>query len=81
MIEIKKPVARNTRDEYTVLRSCKARRIVVTLAPGDLLEFREQGCRLRWSLDIETAFKIAVRCSANMGLCFVPLRKQKAVAA
>ncbi|HVY68919.1 MAG TPA: hypothetical protein VHH73_03280 [Verrucomicrobiae bacterium] len=63
MIEIKKPVHRKTVRTYPVLYR-KARRIVVTIAPGDILEFRELGRRGKWSLNIDTAFKYAIRLRA-----------------
>ena len=42
----------------------RANRIVVTLAPGDVLEFRELRRRDKWSLNIDTAFKYAVHMKA-----------------
>lgn len=63
MTEINKPVSRKTRQPYAVLYA-KARPIVVTIKPGDVLEFREHGRRSRWLLSIDTAFKYAVRLAA-----------------
>lgn len=63
MTEIKKPVTRKTRMPYSVLYA-KARPIVVSIKPGDVLEFREHGRRSRWLLSIDTAFKYAVRLQA-----------------
>lgn len=79
MTEINKPTVRLTRSTYHVLHHRKARRIVAAFIPGDVLEFREHGCRHRWSLTIEEVFRIAVRCKAGMGLVFVPIRKKKVV--
>lgn len=63
---ITKPVARVTRDEYRVLYAgaARAKAIVVTILPGDVLEFREKKGRMRWLLAIDTAFKYAVRLQA-----------------
>lgn len=77
MTELNRLVARKTRDQYNVLHHRKARRIVARLVPGDVLEFSELGCRRRWTLPIDQVFRIAVRCSAGMGLCFVPVCKRK----
>jgi len=74
MIAINKPITRKTRETYNVLHARKARPIVVRLCPGDVLEFREHRRRQSWSLPIDEAFRIAVRCSAGMALCFVPVR-------
>jgi hypothetical protein len=66
MTDISRPVKRRTAGTYSVL-SCsprKARRIIVSILPGDVLEFREHGRRLRWVLAIDSAFKYAVRCKA-----------------
>ena len=67
MTDILKPVKRRTQGTYNVLycSARKARRIVVTILPGDVLEFREHGRRMRWHLAIDSAFKYAVRCKAN----------------
>lgn len=77
MTEINKATVRRTRDTYHVLHHRKSRHIVAAFLPGDVLEFRESGCRQRWSLTIEEVFRIAVRCKAGFGLCFVPVRKKK----
>lgn len=63
MTSFGKPIHRRTRGLYAVLYR-KARHIVVTLAPGDLIQFREAGRRTRWSLPADTAFKYAVRLAA-----------------
>jgi hypothetical protein len=60
---ITKPVTRRTRESYSVLFT-KARPVVVTISPGDVLEFREHGRRGRWLLAVDTAFKYAVRLQA-----------------
>lgn len=66
MTELHKPIRRRTRRSYNVLYCSgnKARAIVVTLAPGDLLEFRESGRRTSWQLPIDSAFRYAVRLRA-----------------
>lgn len=63
MTRIRKALSRATNGSYTVLYT-KARPIVVTILPGDVLEFRELGRRGRWHLAVDTAFKYAVRCKA-----------------
>lgn len=66
MTTLTRRVSRATRKPYSVLYSGdkKARRIVVTLAPGDILEFKEIRRRERFYLNIDTAFKYAVRMKA-----------------
>ena len=66
MTDITKPGKRRTQGTYNVLYVSprKARRVIVTILPGDVLEFREQGRRMRWHLAIDSAFKYAVRCKA-----------------
>jgi hypothetical protein len=61
-----KPVTRRTRRDYSVLypSARDARPVVVTIKPGDILEFREHGRRGRWQLAIDTAFRYAVRLQA-----------------
>ena len=63
MTTLHKPVSRRTAHDYAVLYT-KARPIVVTLLPGDVLEFREHGRRCRWLLAVDTAFKYAIRLKA-----------------
>lgn len=76
MTEIRKAVRRRTAGTYNVLYCSprKARKVVVAIIPGDVLEFREQGRRLRWHLAIDSAFKYAVRCKAAADLA---ARKKK----
>jgi hypothetical protein len=52
----------------------KPRQIVVTLAEGDLLTFREAGRRQSWTLPIDTAFRQAVR---NQALATAAERRAK----
>lgn len=66
MTTLDRTVTRRTAGEYRVLYA-KARPIVVSLAPGDMLVFRELGRRDRWTLPIATAFRIAVRAAAGGG--------------
>lgn len=56
-------VRRVTAGRYSVLYpgSRNAREIVVQLAPGDLLQFREKGRRQVFALPIEEAFRLSVR--------------------
>lgn len=70
MTELNKPVRRKTRSTYNVLYcgGRKARAIVVELRPGDVLEFRELGRRIRWQLPIETAFRYALRRTAQAAI-------------
>jgi hypothetical protein len=63
VITISKPVTRRTRGAYAVLYH-QPRAIVVTLAAGDLLEFREAGRRSKWTLPIDAGFRYAVRTKA-----------------
>lgn len=63
MTELQKRVSRKTALSYSVLYA-KPRQIVVTLVPGDILEFREHGRRGRWCLAVDTAFRYAVRLAA-----------------
>jgi hypothetical protein len=63
MTEFDKPVQRRTRGAYRVLY-CAPEKIIVRLAPGDLLEFRAAGRRHRWTLPADTAFRVAVKLQA-----------------
>lgn len=63
MTEFDKPVQRRTRGAYSVLYR-KAEKIVVRLAPGDLIEFRARGRRHKWTLNADVGFKYAVRLKA-----------------
>jgi hypothetical protein len=63
MTELRKPVRRKTASAYATLYR-KSRVIVVSLLPGDVLEFREHGRRGRWVLAVDTAFKYAIRLTA-----------------
>jgi len=53
-------VRRVTAREHSVL-SHKPRRIVATLAQGDLITLRESGRRHSWSVPVEKVFRDAVR--------------------
>lgn len=79
MIEIKKPVRRKTSGHYNVLYCSPrhARKVIVSIIPGDVLEFREQGRRMRWHLAIDSAFKYAVRCKAFADLAARKKRRKK----
>ncbi len=65
MTELTKPVKRVTQGTYRVLRIGYPRKIVVTILPGDVLEFREQRGKIRWVLAVDTAFRYAVRLKAE----------------
>jgi hypothetical protein len=78
MTSTDRPVARVTRSAYSTLYA-ERRQIVVRIAPGDLLEFREKGRRDWFLLAIDDAFGVAVKCRAGFRLCFIPgPRKKKA---
>jgi hypothetical protein len=64
MTPLVKPVRRKTQGEYRILFN-QSRKIVVTLAPGDVLEFREAGRRAKFLLPIPRAFQYAVRLTAD----------------
>jgi len=64
MTNLHRNVSRRTRLEYSVLFP-KPAKIVVTLALGDILIFREARRRHRWALPINTAFLYAVRRQAD----------------
>lgn len=64
MVNIEKPIHRRTRGAYRVLYQAP-RQIVVTLAPGDIIEFREAGRRARYPLAIDTAFRYALKLYAT----------------
>ena len=75
MTRTDKPVQRVTLQEYMVLfpqNRKKARRIVVRIGLGDVLQFRELGRRQWYALPIDEAFRLAVKCSAGFVLCLVP---------
>lgn len=64
MTPLHKPVRRKTVARYKTLYS-EPRQIVITLAPGDVLEFREIGRRGVFPLPISRAFLYAVRLQAE----------------
>ena len=66
MTSTRSRVTRKTEREYRVLYACagKAKPIVCTILPGDVLEFKELRGRDRWTLAIDTAFRYAVRLKA-----------------
>jgi hypothetical protein len=81
MTRLEKPVSRATRGEYSVLYA-KRRAVVVTLLPGDVIEFRELGRRGRWLLAVDTAFRYAIRCKvfSDMRERQIKRRKKKGAA-
>ena len=64
MVEIHKPVKRSTRHSYGVLHHRRLRKIVVSLVPGDVIEFHELRSRKKFSIGIDDAFRIAVKIAA-----------------
>lgn len=64
MTNLTRHVSRRTRFAYSVLFP-KPAKIIVMLAPGDILIFREERRRRRWALPIDTAFLYAVRRQAD----------------
>jgi hypothetical protein len=64
MTDLNRSVSRRTRSAYAVLFTRPAR-IVVTLAAGDVLNFRHERRRRTWSLPIEAAFRAAVHRQAT----------------
>ena len=65
MTSLTKAVRRKTRFPYAVLYSGKARPIIVSLEPGDVITFREAGRRQVWSVPVDQAFRQAVRDTAQ----------------
>lgn len=63
MTTTRSKVTRKTVDEYATLYS-KARPILVTIAPGDVLEFKELGLRTRYRMSVQTAFRYAIQLAA-----------------
>lgn len=53
-----------------------ARPIVVQIAPGDILRFREKGRRQWFDLPIDEAFRIAVKCASGFRLHMMPMGKK-----
>jgi hypothetical protein len=76
MTNLDRPVRRRTRDAYSVLRP-KPEKIVVTLAPGDLLVFRKERGRRAWTLPIEAAFRAAVHREAARDAADKKLRRRR----
>lgn len=64
MTPLRKSVKRRTVNQYRVLYN-QPREIVVTLRPGDIIEFREAGRRQSYSLAINTAFSYALKLHAD----------------
>lgn len=64
MTPLRKDVRRKTTGQYRVLYS-QSREIVVTLKPGDIIEFREAGRRSGFPLAIDTAFRYALKLHSD----------------
>jgi len=62
MTNLEKQISRRTRGAYAVLRAGHPRQIVLTMAPGDLLIFREAGCRTKFTY---AAFRNAIHAKAR----------------
>jgi hypothetical protein len=60
MTSLKRPLRRKTAGNYAVLYVGDRRPIVVSLLPGDVIEFRELRRRQVFSVPIDYAFKCAV---------------------
>lgn len=60
MTTLEKAVHRKTRGAYSTMYQ-RPRQIVVSLLPGDLIEFREAGCRSRFAAPIDGIFKHVLR--------------------
>jgi len=65
MRRLKRRVSRVTVGEYRVLHVGKPRPIVLTLTPGDVIEFREFRRRERYILAADAAFRYAVGLHAR----------------
>lgn len=60
MTNLEKPIHRKTRGAYPTLY-VRPRQIVVSLLPGDFIEFRELGRRKRFRAPIDGIFKHVIR--------------------
>lgn len=60
MTTIEKPLHRKTRGAYSTLY-VRPTQIVVSLLPGDFIEFREAGKRTRFRAPIDGIFKHVIR--------------------
>lgn len=63
MTPLRKPVTRLT--EITIRDGSKRRRLVATLAPGDILLLRPSGTRRQETVDLEACYALAVRQRVN----------------
>ena len=63
MTTTRSQVTRKTEHSYATLYS-KPRPIIVRIAAGDILEFRELGLRTTYRMSIQTGFRYAVQLSA-----------------
>jgi hypothetical protein len=64
MIKLEKAVHRETGRSY---KTAQGRPLIVTLAPGDMVFFRQKGCRKTWVTTIESCFMLAVWAEINAG--------------
>ena len=64
MTRLEKQVSRKTKFTYKVLYN-QPREIIVSLTPGDVIEFREAGRKQRFSVEIHRVFSYAVRLHAE----------------
>jgi hypothetical protein len=65
MTTLTRPLRRATARHYSVLYAGDRRPIIVSLLPGDVIEFREYRRRQVFSLPIDYAFKCAVTSAAR----------------
>jgi hypothetical protein len=65
MTTLTRPLRRATARPYAVLYVGDRRPIIVSLLPGDVIEFREYRRRQVFSLPIDYAFKCAVTSAAR----------------
>lgn len=70
MTELNKDVTRVTREATHNLKCGigDERKIVVTLAVGDVIKFREKGRQGEWSLPIDALFRFAVQAKIRHDL-------------
>lgn len=67
MTTLTKPIHRKTRGAYSTLYA-RPRQIVISLLPGDLIQFREAGRRQRYQVPVDAMFTQVVRLSVAQQL-------------
>lgn len=73
MTNLEKPVHRKTRGAYSILYT-RPEKIVVSLLPGDLLQFRNAGRRVKFTIPVDSVMRYAVRLESTRKM----IEKQKA---